>query len=105
MKYERFKCLIYAKLLYIILTMEIISIARQEFYRQKSKIMSIDKSLKTILERKFILRLFRDGYTTKLSDLIKSLFYILLNNHWQEKRKNRENFEDIFYIFNCNSNK
>ncbi len=105
MKYERFKCLIYAKLLYIILTMEIISIARQEFYRQKSKIMSIDKTLKTILERKFVLRLFRDVYTTKLSDLIKSLFYILLNNHWQEKRKNRENFEDIFYVFNCNSNK
>jgi hypothetical protein len=105
MKYERFKCLIYAKLLYIILTMEIISIARQEFYRQKSKIMSINKSLKTILERKFVLRLFRDVYTTKLSDLIKSLIYILLNNHWQEKRKNRENFEDIFYLFNCNSNK
>ena len=105
MKYERFKCLIYAKLLYIVLTMEIVSIARQEFYRQKCKIMSIDKSLKTILEHKIVLQLFRDVYTTKPSNLIKSLVQILLNNHWQEKRKNRENFEDIFHVFICNSNK
>lgn len=105
MKYERFKCLIYAKLLNIVLTMEIVSIARQEFYRQKCRIMSIDKSLKTIFKRKIVLRLFRDVYITKPSDLIKSLLHILVNNHWQEKRKNRENFEDIFYVFSCCSNK
>lgn len=105
MKYERFMCLIYAKLLYIILTMEIISIARQEFYRQECKIMSIDKSLKTILEHKIVLLLFRSGYTASSGALIKSLVQILLNNHWQEKRKNRENFEDIYDIFSCFSNK
>jgi hypothetical protein len=99
MKYERFKCLIYAKLLYIILTLEIVSVARKLHYQLTKKILSIDKSLKTIFYQKLILNLSRTVSKGLMTNQIKKLFQNLSSKHWQEKRNNRVNFEDIFCLF------
>ena len=103
MKYQRFMCMILAKLIYVMLCMEIISIARHEQYNRAKKILSIDKCLKTILERKKIIELVRCKKMPDIINVIKKLFQLFTANHWQEKRINRDNFEDIFDLFTCKS--
>lgn len=104
MKYQRFLCMILAKLIYIMLCMEIISITRHEQYDKVKKIISIDKCLKTIIERKIIIELIGSKKLPDIIICIKKLFKLFTINHWQEKRINRDNFEDIFNLFICKSN-
>jgi hypothetical protein len=101
MKYERLLCLLYGKLLYFMLAMEAVSIARHEQYLRCSKILSIGKCLKTILRDKLPLLSVRLSGTAELNEKIKGMLEVLSTKHWQEKRKNRENFEDIFDLFHC----
>ena len=86
------------------LCMEIISIARHEQYNRAKKILSIDKCLKTILERKKIIELVSCEKMPDIINVIKKLFQLFTANHWQEKRINRDNFEDLFDLFTCKSN-
>lgn len=105
MRFERLQCLLYGKLLYIMLTIEVISVARHELYRRYSKILSIDKCLKTFLYDSLILQFARLSQSSKLYKKVAALFKTVSQNHWQEKRKNRVNFEDIFELFTCNTDK
>lgn len=102
MKAARLKCMIYAKLLHITLSIEIISIFRQDRYTCVQKILSIDKCLKTIISDKITLILSREVKNKKkkkLETIVSQLLETFSTGHWQEKRKNRINFEDLLHIF------
>jgi hypothetical protein len=104
MKKWRLTCMIYSKLLHITLSIEIISVARHKQYKQAGKILSIDKCLKTIISNKTILNLTRVKCNRETKAIVSNLLETFTIQHWQEKRKNRTNFEDIFDLFNCKSN-
>ena len=103
MKYHRFMCMVLAKLMHAMLCMEIISIVRHEQYARVKKVLSIDKCLKTILGRKLIIELIRIKKTGDTLSRIKEASRLFAANHWQEKRKNSDNFEDILDLFIRNS--
>jgi hypothetical protein len=100
----RLKSMIYGKLLHITLSIEIISVVRQKQYRLTGKILSIDKCLKTIISDKIVIILSREKSNDKIEIIVSELLESFSIQHWQEKRKNRVNFEEIFDLFSCKSN-
>jgi hypothetical protein len=101
MKLFRFKCMIYAKLIYIMLTCEIISLARSWYYKSKGDILSIDKCFKTLVKDKNLLRAINEVIRENSTVILTGLFNRFQVDHNQEKRKNRVNFEDIVALFRC----
>jgi hypothetical protein len=104
MKFERYTCLLYAKLILIVVNLQLIWNLKRFCYAKKQKILSLFKCFKTMQDK------FEDIYKFmrmegKIS--IKSLRRIttkLSKNHWKEKRKKRINYEDILDLFLCKSN-
>jgi hypothetical protein len=105
MKYERFTCLLHAKLILIVVDLQIIWNLKRYYYANTRKILSMFKCFNT-LQRNFetlnrILKKKRKESERCLLKIIK-MFSV---NHWKEKRKGRTNYEDILDLFLCQSNK
>jgi len=103
MKYERFTCILVAKLILIVVNLQIIWKMKRFYYAKDKKILSMFKCFKTLL-KEFgtvygILKNKRDE-SVKCLQKIKEIFSA---NHWKEKRKNRMNYEDILDLFICKS--
>lgn len=104
MKYERYACLLHAKLILIVVKLQIIWNLKRFCYAKKQKILSLFKCFDTLQKE------FEDIYKfmrmeRKIS--IKSLRRIttqLSENNWKQKKKNRMNYEDILDLFLCKSN-
>jgi hypothetical protein len=103
MKYERFTCILVAKLTLIVVNLQIIWNLKKFYFEKKKKILSMFKCFKTLLkEFKIIygiLKKKRDESKKYLQEIVK----IFSENHWKEKRKNRMNYEDILDLFICKS--
>lgn len=106
MKEHRYITMLYTRLILIIVNLQIINQVQNTLSRQmiRDSILSYKKSLQTLKNR------FNDILSILRSDLqyaIKQMNRIYLNlsqNHWREKRKNRENFVDNMKLFICITN-
>ena len=103
MKYARYTCLLNAKLILIVINLQIIWNLKTYYYVNTGKILSMFKCFMT-LQRNFdalqeILRKKRK----KSEKCLLRISKLLSANHWKEKRKNRYNYEDLLDLFICKS--
>ena len=103
MKYNRWLCLLYAKLILVVINWNLIMVHRTMFYKAHGKLLSFDKCFKTLRDKinKFrgLLKKSEDAMG-EMMNLITELFSI---GHWLEKKKNNIGFEKIMYSFYCKS--
>ena len=103
MKYERFTCLLYAKLILIVINLQLIWNLKRYYYQKEEKILSMFKCFKTLqLDNEILYGLFQKKRET-MAIKLKALANKFSRDHWKEKRKNRTNYEDILDLFICNS--
>ena len=98
MKIERFFCLLYAKLLLIMVNWEIIQVNRNSIYKTKGKLLSIDKCFKTLKDHANKFRQILQGRGLKIEELLQWINNVFESKHWLEKRKNKMCFEEIINI-------
>jgi len=104
MKYERFTCLLFAKLLLIILNIQIICNLQVHYFKKRKKILSENKCFKTLRDSFSILRgIWKEG-RKRSEKKIRDLVGLFSSNHWKEKRRNKTNYIEIIELFICKSN-
>lgn len=89
MKYERFVCLLFAKLILIMLNMQIICNLQAHCFKKWKKLLSEKKCFKTLRESFCILRGIWKGKQKVSEKKFKDLASQFWENHWKEKRKNK----------------
>lgn len=103
MKYERFACLLFSKLILIILNMQIICNLQVYYFKKRLLILSENKCFKTLRESFSILRgIWKEKKKSSERKLMK-LANQFSSNHWREKRKKRTNLIEIVELFICKS--
>jgi len=103
MKYERFACLLFAKLILILLNMQIICNAQVYYFKKRRQILSEYKCFKTLGESFSLLRGIWTERRKRSEKMLKNLMSQFSANHWKEKRKNRTNLIEIIELFICKS--
>ena len=103
MKYERFACLLFAKLILIMLNIQIICNMQVYYFKKRRLILSENKCFKTLRESFDILRRIWKEKRTGSERKLKNLVVQFSSNHWKEKRKNKVNFIELVELFNYNS--
>jgi hypothetical protein len=103
MKYERFACLLFAKLILIVINLQIIRNLQAHHYKKTKRIISENKCFKT-LQKSFsdLKRIWKEGRKESEKKLTKVLG-LFTTNHWKEKRKGRKNLSEIIDLFICKS--
>lgn len=99
MKYERFTCLLFAKLILILLNMQIICNLQVYYFKKLRQILSENKCFKTLRESFSILRSIWKERRKRSEKKMKDLASQFSSNHWKEKRKNKINFIEIMELF------
>jgi len=101
MRCERLVCLMYAKLLLYIAAGQTARMFSKYFYITKGKHLSIQKCLKTLIDRfatdRSELTLQKRGISSQMKEMAK----LLSRNHWLEERKGRVGFVDSYKLFTC----
>jgi hypothetical protein len=99
MKYHRFLCTLYAKLILVLINNQIFNLVQKHLYERFHNLLSRDKCFKTLIRYFIKMRqLFLDQkYKTK--DFLYDIANMFSKNHWLEKRKKRINFDNIFELF------
>lgn len=103
MKYTRWLCLLYAKLILVIINWNIIMAHRTMFYKAFGEMLSFDKCFKTLKDKVAKFRgILKQGEAAmeEMMDFITKIFSV---SHWLEKKKNNIGFEKIMYSFYCKS--
>jgi hypothetical protein len=103
MKYNRWLCLLYAKLLVIIINWGIIMAHRTAFYNKHGQMLSMDKCYKTLRDNFDKFRKAIQKGAEAVSQTIDWTTKMFIQKHWLEKRKKRTNFEKILYVTFCKS--
>jgi hypothetical protein len=101
MKYERFVCLLYAKLILIIINLQLIRNFQSYYFQHENKLLSEDKCFKTLtkgFER--ILQFLKQESVKSIIELNK-IAELFSKEHWKEKRKERVNYIEITNVFTC----
>ena len=101
MKYERFTCLLYAKLILIILNLQLIRNFQSYYFSEYKKLLSEDKCFKTLtkgFER--LLRIIKTESSESINELLK-IAELFSKEHWKEKRIDRVNYLEIISLFTC----
>jgi len=103
MKYNRWLCLLYAKLLVIIINWGIIMAHRAAFYNKYGKMLSMDKCYKTLRDNfgKFRKAIWEGAQA--ISQTMDWTTMMFMQKHCLEKKKKRTNFEEILYVTFCKS--
>ena len=105
MKYERFTCLLFAKLILIVLNLQLIRNFQSYYFTEHKKLLSEDKCFKTLtkgFER--LLRIIKNESTESVNELLK-IAEMFSREHWKEKRIDRVNYFEIISLFTCISDK
>ena len=105
MKYERFVCLLYAKLILIIINLQLIRNLQGYYFQTENKLLSEDKCFKTLtkgFER--MLQILKQKRSKSISELNK-IAELFSKEHWKEKRIERVNYIEIINLFTCISDK
>ena len=103
MKYERFACLLFAKLILIVVNLQIIRNLQGYHFKKTGKILSEYKCFKTLQESFSILKSIWKERRKKSEKNLMKLIGLFSSNHWKEKRKGRNNISEIIDLFICKS--
>lgn len=101
MKYERFICLLYAKLILIIINLQLIRNFQGYYFQSENKLLSEDKCFKTLtkgFER--LLQILKQESSKSINELNK-IAELFSKEHWKEKRIKRVNYIEIIELFTC----
>jgi hypothetical protein len=101
MNYNRLMCLLYAKLILILINNQIINLMANKFYKMTKKLLSTMKCMKTLLINFQKTRETLKLKTTAIPDLMQNVARQLSANHWLESKKKKIGFNEIFDVF-CN---
>jgi hypothetical protein len=101
MKYYRWLSNLYAKLILIAIYWQAIMPIRSYLYKEKGRLLSIDKCFKTLKGKTAGLR--AELKKGKIERLMFRILKLLSDDHWLEKKKNKLNFEQIIYLYYCKS--
>lgn len=101
MKYHRWLCLLYAKLLAIVINWGIVMCLRVSFYNQQRKLLSIDKCFKTLKDNMDKFRKAIRGGAKAIEKLMSWMTNTFTQNHWLERKKNKMCYEEILYLMFC----
>jgi hypothetical protein len=99
MKYHRFICTLYAKLLLVLIHNQIFSIAQKYLYERYRKLLSRNKCFKTLTGHFAKTREWLSNEKDKTKDFLHDIANMFSKNHWLEKRKKHISFEEIFELF------
>ena len=103
MKYVRWLCLLYAKLLVIVINWKIIMELRTQLFNKAGKMLSTDKCFKTLKDNMHSFRqAVKDGGES-LPGFFSKITHILTEKHWLEKRNKKEGFVKIISLSTCKS--
>jgi IS4 transposase len=103
MKYERFACLLFAKLILIVINLQIIRNLQEYHFKKTKQILSEHKCFKTLQESFSTLRSIWKERRKKSEKILMKLIGLFSSNHWKEKRKERNNLSEIIDLFICKS--
>jgi len=103
MKYERFACLLFAKLILIVVNLQIIRNLQGYHFKKTGQILSEYKCFKTLQESFSILKSIWKERRKKSEKNIMKLIGLFSSNHWKENRKGRNNLSEIIDLFICKS--
>lgn len=104
MKYERLICLLYARLLLILINWEIFIQKRLEMFQKKGKLISIVKCFKTLKDNMNELKEILLNNCTRLILWVREIFRLFDTNHWLEKKKNKLGQAEILLLKHTISN-
>ncbi len=99
MKIERFLCLLYSKLLLIMINWEIILVFRNNIYATTNRYLSIDKCFKTLKDNADKIYGILRNPAFKVERFIQWIGEIFESKHWLEKRKNKMCYEEIINLY------
>lgn len=103
MKYERFTCILVAKLTLIVVNLQIIWDVKKFYFEKNKKILSMFKCFKTLQKEFKILNGILKKKRAESEKFLQEIVEMFSANHWKEKRKNRMNYEDLLDLFICKS--
>jgi hypothetical protein len=103
MKYNRWLCLLYAKLLIVVINWEIIMQHRSKLYKAIGKLLSMDKCMKTMKTHFHKIRNTIKNNKGEIKQTLEEITELLDTNHWLEKKKYKMNYEEILYLLYCKS--
>lgn len=104
MKYTRWLCILHFKLLLMIVNWNIVMGKRNHIYKQRGKLLSLNKCFKTLFDNSYRLRNALKEGLNGITNFIKWEEKIFRENHWLERKKNKMGLEKICYLFYCKSN-
>lgn len=99
MKYQRFICNLYAKLLIIQINTQFINIVQRQIYQKCKKLLSKNKCFKSLQIYFERIRNTLLHTPKKLKFLLQNIANMFSRNHWLEKRNKRLNYVDIFELY------
>lgn len=99
MKYHRFACILYAKLILIQINNQLINAVQGKIYRKFNKLLSKNKCFKTLQGYSSKIRKVLFYQPNKINELMQEIANMFSRNHWLEKRKGRVNFIEIVELF------
>jgi len=99
MKYHRFACILYAKLILIQINNQLINAVQGKIYRKFNKLLSKNKCFKTLQGYSSKIRKVLFYQPNKVNELMQEIANMFSRNHWLEKRKGRVNFIEIVELF------
>ena len=105
MKYKRWLCLLYVKLLIMVINWNIIMTQRNYTYKWKGKLLSLNKCFKTLIDNNNRLRAAIKQGVRGIKSYMLWVDKMLKENHWLEKKNKTKGLEDLIYIMFCKSNK
>ena len=100
-KYERYMCVLYAKLLMIVLSDRIYSLIAKERYREDKKILSPCKCVKTLRGQIDLARKLINATAETIHQILDKINGLFLRGHVLCPRKNRANYQELFDLFIC----
>jgi hypothetical protein len=100
-KYERYMCVLYAKLLMIILSDQIHRCIARERYRQDKKLLSPQKCVKTLRGQINLLRQLINAGVHKIYEILDKISQVFSRGHILCQRKKRINYAELFDLFIC----
>lgn len=103
MKYERFACLLFAKLILIVINLQIIRNLQEYHFKKSKQILSEYKCFKTLQESFNLLMSIWKARKKKSERFLMKLVRLFSSNHWKENRKERHNLIEIIDLFICKS--
>lgn len=103
MKFKRWLCLLYVKLLIMIVNWNIIMNQRNYMHIYQGKLLSLNKCFKTLFDNNYRLREALKKGSSEIRKLLIWVDKIFNKNHWLEKKKNSTGLNKIISLKICKS--